>query len=109
PIAAAFAIALFVLGVGKTTRVFSRGPVSQAHAMFENNCATCHTRAFSMVANQACQQCHDGPSHPAKPVDTAKLISEPRCTACHVEHRGAALAGANDRNRTACHPPRTPH
>jgi hypothetical protein len=109
PVAAAFAIAPFVLGIGKTTRVFSRGPVSQAHAMFENNCAICHTRAFSIVANQACQQCHDGPSHPAKPVDTGKLISEPRCTACHVEHRGAALAEVNDGNCTACHSALTEH
>ena len=93
----------FLIGVGKTQRVFENGPVSQPHAMFENKCNVCHVRSFTTVSKQACLACHDGPSHPAKNIDTAKLISEPVCITCHVEHRGGKLAEVSDKNCTGCH------
>lgn len=102
--AAALALALpFVVGIGKTERVFSNGPISHQHAMFANRCKVCHVQAFSGVTRQACLACHDGPSHPAKTIDTAKLVSEPVCVGCHVEHRGGKLAEVSDRNCTVCH------
>ncbi len=108
PAVALAAAAPFVLGIGKmeqvfSKKVFSNGPVARAHAVFESNCKVCHTAAFSRVPNQACLACHDGPSHPAKAVDTARLPQEPRCTACHVEHRGGELAAVADGNCTGCH------
>ena len=103
PVAAAVLAIPFLIGVGKTEKVFSNGPVSRPHAMFENRCNVCHVQAFSSVPKQACLACHDGPSHPAKTIDTAKLISEPVCTSCHVEHRGGNLAEVGDKNCTSCH------
>src|SRR5436190_4590226 len=103
PLAAAVLSLPFLIGVGKIGKVFSNGPVSRAHTIFESNCQACHTQAFSAVSNQACLQCHDGPSHPAKAIDTAKLIKEPGCAECHVEHRGGDLAEVSDRHCTTCH------
>jgi len=103
PLLAAAASVPFIIGIGKTAKVFSNGPVSGAHAMFESNCSACHTQKFAAVTNQACLACHDGPSHPAKSIDTAKLIGEPSCAGCHVEHQGGDLAKVSDRHCTACH------
>src|SRR6185295_19369753 len=61
PIVALAAVLPFILGVRQ--KVFSSGPFSKAHAVFENNCQICHTSSFSAIADQSCQQCHDGPSH----------------------------------------------
>lgn len=97
PAAAAVLAMPFLLGVWRAEKVFSNGPVSPAHALFENNCQVCHTHAFSSVPKQACLRCHDGPQHRGKPA------AEPHCTTCHVEHRGAELADVKDRNCTACH------
>src|SRR6516225_11228147 len=56
--------------------VFEAGPVSAAHAMFNNNCAACHDESFQTaarlwptahdarsVSDDKCLQCHDGPHH----------------------------------------------
>jgi hypothetical protein len=103
PAAAAALSIPFLIGVGGSEKVFSNGPISRPHAMFEKRCVVCHVQAFSSVPKQACLACHDAPSHPAKPIDTAKLISEPVCTTCHVEHRGGDLSGVSDKNCTSCH------
>ncbi|MGH9672495.1 MAG: hypothetical protein ACRD44_04890, partial [Bryobacteraceae bacterium] len=103
PLAAAAGVLPFVVGLGGES-VFVNGPVSRAHAIIAENCAACHTEKFSSVANAACLKCHDGPPHPAKAVDTAKLIAEPRCAQCHLEHRGQVLlAEVADGNCTTCH------
>src|SRR5713226_5734127 len=61
--AAAVAVALvpFLIGIGGGKKAFSSGPVSRAHAMFENNCSLCHARTFTHVADGDCKKCHDGP------------------------------------------------
>jgi len=110
PAAAALGILPFLLGVGSGERAFSNGPVSRSHVIFENNCAACHAGKFTSVADAACRKCHDGPSHPAKAADGAKLASEPRCAQCHLEHRGrVVLAEVDNRNCTACHSDLTRH
>jgi len=78
PAAAVVLATPFVLGVWKTERVFSNGPVSPAHAVFGDNCKTCHVQAFSSVANEACLRCHDGPSHPTKAIEAARQTPQPR-------------------------------
>jgi hypothetical protein len=105
PLAALGASIPFVAGLGTGEKAFVNGPVSRAHAIFEKDCAACHTKGFfNRVEDAKCQLCHDGPSHPAKPADKARLIDEPRCAQCHLEHRGETiLAGVNDGNCTACH------
>src|SRR5689334_12321893 len=72
-----------VLGVGGSKKALVRGPVSSAHAMFEERCEVCHARAFAAIPDRACEACHDGPAHPAKAIDNARLNTSPACAECH--------------------------
>src|SRR5262245_26402556 len=72
-----------VLGVGGSRKSLQNGPVSEAHAIFEQRCEFCHTQSFSSVADKACQQCHDGAAHPAKSIDTGKASKQIPCSECH--------------------------
>jgi hypothetical protein len=104
PAAAAIASIPFVLGIGGGEKVFSNGPVSKAHAIFEANCSQCHTKTFSHVSDEACKSCHDGPAHVAKEIAGSRGITEPRCAQCHIEHEGAgSLSVVADGRCTACH------
>lgn len=89
----------------RTSRTLvSPGPISSPHALFADRCDACHAAAFSRIPDSACQKCHDGPAHPAKAFDQARLNSTPACVECHVEHRGdIALAKVSDGNCTDCH------
>ncbi|TMQ32749.1 MAG: hypothetical protein E6K70_16835, partial [Planctomycetota bacterium] len=92
-------------------RIYQARPVSQAHAMFNNNCDKCHSGNFetaerlwpgnarlATVTDAKCKQCHDGPIHHDVAVDP------PQCANCHREHRGhALLADLPDGRCTACH------
>ena len=94
----------FLFGIGPTKKIFSSGPVSSSHAIFEQKCELCHSQPFSNVQDATCMKCHDGPSHPAKVADTAKPSHEVRCAACHVEHRGSHnLREVSNKNCTTCH------
>ncbi len=93
-----------VVGLGGSHQAFSNGPVTRAHVIFENNCASCHLGNFAGIRNQDCQKCHDGPAHPAKSIDTATLKEEQRCASCHVEHRGSGmLTDVDNRHCVRCH------
>lgn len=113
--AAALAGAIpFLTGVGPADKVFENAPVSRAHKMFEKDCGVCHTKVFSSVPDQACQRCHDGPSHPAKAVDTGKIKpgEESKCSSCHMEHRRDGedkLADVASGYCTSCHKDLTDH
>jgi hypothetical protein len=86
------------------------GPVSTAHAMFNNDCGRCHTESWKpvervafgdsvrSVPDAACRVCHDaGPHHKGEAVAFD-------CAACHREHRGKeSLARVADGHCTACH------
>jgi hypothetical protein len=104
PLAAAIASLPLIVGVGGGEKAFSNGPVSKAHAIFEQNCSLCHTQSFSHVPDQACRNCHDGPAHVAEDVAAGRRIVEPRCAECHTEHRErAALAAVDNSHCVACH------
>jgi len=93
-----------VLGVGGSRKSVQNGPVSEAHAIFEQRCEFCHTQTFSSVKDRACQQCHDGAAHPAKSIDTGKPSKQMPCVECHVEHRGRVrLAAVGNAKCTQCH------
>jgi predicted CXXCH cytochrome family protein len=97
-------IAPFLFGTGSAKKVFSNAPLSRSHSVFESGCNQCHVTAFASVPDSACERCHAGPDHPAKSFDQATLINEPRCAACHVEHRGTAiLTEVKDAYCTGCH------
>jgi hypothetical protein len=101
--AAALSVPL-IFGLGSSRKALVNGPISRSHAMFEQNCQSCHVPGFGGVSNEKCQSCHDAPSHPAKSFDTAKLKNEPDCAQCHLEHSGKAmLSDVADGNCTTCH------
>jgi hypothetical protein len=103
---------MLVVALPRGKSAFQAGPVSAAHALFNNDCGQCHWERFQTarrilpvgassihaVPNQACEQCHDGPPHNAKQRD------EQSCAGCHREHRGRpTLARVTDDHCTACH------
>jgi hypothetical protein len=88
--------------VAHDSRVYSSGRLSNAHAVFETQCAACHVQQaenFSAKAeNSACLACHDGPVHHAEQTRT------PECAECHVEHRGKMkLSAASNQSCANCH------
>jgi hypothetical protein len=102
--AAGLACVPLVLGVGGSRKSLQNGPVSEAHAMFEQRCEFCHTQSFRSVSDKACGQCHDGAPHPAKSVDAGHPSKEIRCVECHVEHRGRVrLSVVVNARCTTCH------
>src|SRR5258708_3589258 len=100
PLVAALAVVPFVTDLRGSKKVFTSGPVSQAHAVFEKDCKSCHVVSFQRVSDADCKRCHDGPAHQMN----ASLSDEPRCAECHMEHRGNhVLAEMEDWNCTRCH------
>jgi predicted CXXCH cytochrome family protein len=113
--AAAVAVAVAWPG-GRTA--FQAGPLSDPHAFLADNCAACHTDAFStarrlLPANQAvratpdaaCTQCHDAGAHsPFQALHTGPDGQAADCAACHREHRGGAhLTRLDDSHCATCH------
>ena len=83
-------------------RVYSSGRLSEPHAVFEKECATCHVRQagqFSAeVADSACLDCHDGPVH------HTSSTTQRDCIDCHVEHRGRiSLSSVSNESCAHCH------
>ncbi len=86
-------------------------PVSTAHAMFNQQCANCHTQTWAPLArlcgyhdavsisDQSCNQCHHGAAH------NAKVDADPSCVSCHQEHRGHEVLASHvaSRHCAACH------
>jgi predicted CXXCH cytochrome family protein len=93
-------------------RIYEAGPVSPAHAMFANDCKTCHTKSWQPAArlasrdpkrrsvpDDACMHCHDGPIHHEQQVP-----ADVNCASCHREHRGKVeLARVTDATCVSCH------
>jgi hypothetical protein len=102
--AAVLASVPLVLGVGGSRKSLQNGPVSEAHALFEQRCEFCHTQSFRTVSDKACGQCHEGAQHPAKTVDSGKATAQHACVDCHMEHRGRMrLAAVANARCTECH------
>ena len=79
--------------------VYANGPVSDSHALFEADCASCHTESFGPVRDASCIECHDAGPH-APPGEGP----DPACATCHAEHRGqAALATVDEAHCNRCH------
>ena len=102
---AAVAVSLpMLLNVGGAEKAFSNGPVAQSHAIFEQDCAQCHTLTFSSVPDAACENCHDGPAHVSEEIAAKLSVQTERCGECHLEHQGnLSLASVADRHCTVCH------
>jgi Cytochrome c7 and related cytochrome c len=87
--------------VSRNENIYTKGPLSSAHAVLTTNCSLCHLRTASFrapVPDKACLGCHDAPAHNQRQTFT------PHCSACHVEHGGRArLAETMDSACTQCH------
>jgi len=104
------ALLALTLWLGRQS-LYQAGPLSVAHAMFDNDCARCHTEAFQparrllpsnaelrSVKNDSCKACHDGPIH------HKQQVGDPSCSSCHQEHRGhPLLAQVANSHCTSCH------
>lgn len=101
-------------------RFYNPGPVAGVHAMFENDCASCHDggdnagsdksgKFFKTVSDAACLKCHNGTVHADKQtslvlMSNGKPAMSSNCITCHVEHKGHdAMAGTSDALCTRCH------
>ena len=88
-------------GVFRTQSIYTKGPLSAAHAVLSTNCNLCHLRTANYratVPDKACLACHDGPAHNQRQTFT------PSCISCHAEHAGKVrLAEVSDSGCTECH------
>ena len=80
---------------------WTSGPISESHAMIQDDCGACHLRPFEMVQNNACLACHatvenhtDVQAHPSMALDNL------RCASCHKEHNGGVAP--TETASTAC-------
>lgn len=103
--------------VGRAKAVAS-GPLTDSHALFAEDCATCHT-PFKGVEARKCSSCHEraGNSLPeygwqrhytyrSQDFDrSAPASREAGCATCHGEHRGreASLQEVADARCLSCH------
>ena len=90
-------------------RMWSPGPLSDAHAYLGADCKSCHTKALTSVQDETCLHCHKGlQAHAgahlmglARPPASlgqqgtraiAARFDKPlgRCASCHMEHMGQA-------------------
>jgi hypothetical protein len=87
--------------LSRNQNVYTRGPLSAAHAVLTSNCGLCHIQTASFrapVPDQACLGCHDGPAHNQRQTFT------PHCGSCHLEHTGnRRLAEVANFGCTQCH------
>lgn len=78
-------------------RVYANGPVSEGHALIEEDCAKCHAEAFGPVRDASCLECHAVGGH-------VPLKKGPGCVRCHTEHRGNVdLSRISDAHCNRCH------
>lgn len=87
--------------ISHNPNVYTKGPLSSAHAVLTTNCSLCHVRNANFratVPDKACLGCHDAPAHNQRQTFT------PNCSSCHVEHVGnMLLAETADSGCTQCH------
>ena len=99
-------------------RLVSNGPLSASHALFAEDCTTCHA-PFESVTDGRCASCHEESGDPlgrhtfaahyvyrSGELDrSAPSSREYACAACHGEHGGrdASLTNVPDNRCVGCH------
>ena len=79
------------------TNFFRPGSVSDAHALFTNQCARCHV-PWHGPSEQTCVECHFAPVH------HKEQIFSPSCFSCHAEHRDQqTLTAVMNQQCVQCH------
>ena len=114
PVAALFVVDAFA---GRGALV-SNGPLSSSHALFGQDCSTCH-EAFTAVTNARCESCHEKVGantgvysyevhyrYRSDDFDrSAPASREVPCFACHTEHvgRDQPITRVADARCASCH------
>jgi mono/diheme cytochrome c family protein len=110
-VAVVFAVVWIGVSSWRSAEAFSSGPISSSHAIFAQQCATCHKPVMAgagllpvswgrgKVSDSTCLGCHQVGGHHA---DVSNK-SVP-CSSCHIEHIGAMhLSAAPVKGCTDCH------
>lgn len=91
-------------------RLWSSGPLHEAHAALEDNCGACHVKLFQQVTDASCENCHeDTLDHVSADAVQANahltLPMNSRCAGCHKEHNEPVSTLIDDSNQvcTDCH------
>lgn len=81
------------------------GQVANVHRAIGDDCNVCHQKAFVMVEDAACVQCHrQTPAHADPTVHDVPSLTETRCGTCHKEHNAPlSLTRLNDPLCVDCH------
>ncbi len=98
--------------------LISNGPLSSNHALFGEDCASCHT-PFDDVADDKCAVCHEkygdevgihtfASHYLYRSGDFTRVVPSPdevSCATCHTEHigRAAPIAEVADAQCLSCH------
>jgi predicted CXXCH cytochrome family protein len=117
---AAVAVGALFLGdafLGRAASI-ARGPLSDSHALFGQQCSTCHV-PMGGVPNEKCTACHQQSGGALGPYTFARHYlyqsgdhdrsapgtSEVSCASCHREHQGRQepLREVADASCTGCH------
>jgi hypothetical protein len=74
---------------GLGPQMWSTGELASGHHFFGADCATCHTRPFRWVRDEACIKCHQStPAHADPAVFSLPELGDARCAHCHRDHNG---------------------
>jgi hypothetical protein len=89
--------------------IYSKGPLSSAHAFIAKQCELCHSDIVNgerkvglmqAASDGACLACHEAPVHHSQ----GKQPSPPSCSSCHMEHQGLVrLTHVQDQTCVTCH------
>jgi Cytochrome c7 and related cytochrome c len=100
--------AVYVLAAGGQSHT-STGPLSRAHASFENDCQQCHqdftpidgrgaklNLSFAGISSEksiahiesACQKCHEVGDHYRDKMSVDWQLTDKNCAGCHADHKG---------------------
>ncbi|MEJ6012026.1 cytochrome C [Novosphingobium aquae] len=95
----ALLVATPVLGQSIMERLVTPGPLSNAHAKLESNCAACHSSFKKEAQNGKCASCHKGIAGDiASGTHFHGRFGPARggtCKSCHSEHKGRNVRLAN--------------
>jgi predicted CXXCH cytochrome family protein len=102
------------------TRIASKGPLAQPHALWDSKCEVCHENfvpingsrwaptpwSGSKAGDEKCKNCHPGPAHHQSELEVTA------CAECHRDHQGRnawLLLAVDDSSCTKCHQDLTNH
>ena len=89
-------------------KIWSSGPLHEAHASMQDSCNSCHVELFEKVTNESCESCHsDTQDHVMAVAANSHVPIEMNgtCAGCHREHNEpvSSLIITSDKVCMDCH------